>query len=71
MTELADGVFLSCSINHDVADGISSLNFVMAWSEICRGTEKVSQPPDFNRHLLKGRPPIIVPLLLVESNSTP
>lgn len=71
MTELADGVFLSCSINHSVADGTSSLNFVMAWSEICRGIEKVSQPPDFNRHLHKGRPPIIVPLFLVESNSTP
>lgn len=43
VTELADGVFVSCSINHAVVDGTSFMNFMNSWSELCRGIEKISQ----------------------------
>ncbi|KAL1344208.1 hypothetical protein HN51_018079 [Arachis hypogaea] len=34
VTELIDGVFIGCSMNHSLADGTSYWNFFNAWSEI-------------------------------------
>ena len=34
VTELVDGVFIGCSMNHNLADGTSYWNFFNAWSEI-------------------------------------
>nr|KYP31498.1 putative acetyltransferase At3g50280 family [Cajanus cajan] len=34
VTELVDGVFLGCSMNHAIADGTSYWNFFNTWSEI-------------------------------------
>ncbi|KAF7845594.1 putative acetyltransferase [Senna tora] len=36
LTELADGVFIGCSMNHCVADGTSFWNFFKCWSQITR-----------------------------------
>ncbi|KAE8695584.1 hypothetical protein F3Y22_tig00110704pilonHSYRG00018 [Hibiscus syriacus] len=57
VTELADGVFIGCSVNHAVTDGTSFWNFFNTFAEICRKTsnnnneiiEKISRRPDFSR----------------------
>ncbi|KAK9163406.1 hypothetical protein Syun_004308 [Stephania yunnanensis] len=36
VTELTDGVFIACSVNHAVADGTTYWNFFNKWSEISR-----------------------------------
>ncbi|PON42993.1 Transferase [Parasponia andersonii] len=37
VTELADGFFVGCSMNHVVVDGTSFWNFLNVWSQISRG----------------------------------
>ncbi|MCL7048960.1 hypothetical protein MKW94_021200 [Papaver nudicaule] len=58
VTELIDGLFIGCSINHAVCDGTSFWHFMNSWSEICRGggglTNHISQPPSFERRCLAG-----------------
>ncbi|XP_059645703.1 uncharacterized acetyltransferase At3g50280-like [Cornus florida] len=49
VTELGDGFFIGCSINHAVADGSSFWNFFNSWSEISRGFDKISRPPVLER----------------------
>ncbi|MBA0726336.1 hypothetical protein Golax_002169 [Gossypium laxum] len=55
-TELPDGVFIGCSINHAVTDGTSFWNFFNTYAEICRkisnndpSFEKISRQPEFSR----------------------
>ncbi|PPE02266.1 hypothetical protein GOBAR_DD00725 [Gossypium barbadense] len=55
-TELPDGVFIGCSINHAVTDGTSFWNFFNTYAEICRkisnndpSIEKISRQPEFSR----------------------
>ncbi|XP_059641291.1 uncharacterized acetyltransferase At3g50280-like [Cornus florida] len=47
VTELANGYFIGCSINHAVVDGTSFWHFFNSWSEISRGFDKISKPPVF------------------------
>ncbi|KAI3876734.1 hypothetical protein MKX03_019503 [Papaver bracteatum] len=57
VTELTDGLFIGCIINHAVCDGTSFWHFMNSWSEICRGgglTNHISQPPIFKRRFLDG-----------------
>ncbi|XP_010262784.1 PREDICTED: uncharacterized acetyltransferase At3g50280-like [Nelumbo nucifera] len=54
VTELADGVFIGCSVNHAVTDGTSFWNFFNTFAEVCRGVSKISRPPDFRRNFFKG-----------------
>ncbi|XVE99711.1 hypothetical protein REPUB_Repub03eG0224300 [Reevesia pubescens] len=60
VTELADGVFIGCSVNHAVTDGTSFWNFFNTFAEICRkitnnnnnniqSSEKIARKPDFSR----------------------
>eukprot|EP00262_Sarcandra_glabra_P021861 TRINITY_DN9417_c1_g3_i1.p1 TRINITY_DN9417_c1_g3~~TRINITY_DN9417_c1_g3_i1.p1 ORF type:complete len:456 (-),score=42.24 TRINITY_DN9417_c1_g3_i1:354-1520(-) len=49
VTELADGIFISCSLNHVVCDGTSFWNFFNSWSEIARGATHISSPPTITR----------------------
>lgn len=50
MTELKDGIFIGCTVNHAVTDGTSFWNFFNTFAEVCRaGCRRVSQPPDFSR----------------------
>ncbi|KAL1544744.1 hypothetical protein AAHA92_21554 [Salvia divinorum] len=49
VTELADGVFISCSVNHAVADGTSFWNFFNTFAEFSRSVKRVSRSPDFSR----------------------
>ncbi|KAI9079502.1 hypothetical protein K1719_038584 [Acacia pycnantha] len=54
VTELEDGIFIGCSVNHTVADGKSMLHFVTSWSEISRGVGMLSKPPTLERWFLDG-----------------
>ncbi|KAL4379477.1 hypothetical protein GQ457_02G022330 [Hibiscus cannabinus] len=56
-TELVDGVFIGCSVNHAVTDGTSFWNFFNTFAEVCRkittnsnsSIEKITRQPEFSR----------------------
>ena len=69
VTELKDGVFIGCSMNHSLADGTSFWKFFNAWSEIFQAQEDnndkyvsehvcipidISHPPIHNRWFPEG-----------------
>ncbi|KAJ9567083.1 hypothetical protein OSB04_003049 [Centaurea solstitialis] len=56
VTELNDGIFMGCSINHLIADGTSFWHFMAAWSETFRSKK---QKRFFKRQALEGYDPII------------
>ncbi|XP_057805160.1 uncharacterized acetyltransferase At3g50280-like [Salvia miltiorrhiza] len=47
VTELVDGVFIGCTANHAVIDGVSFWHFFNSWSEISRGSDTISKTPVF------------------------
>ncbi|KAF9620171.1 hypothetical protein IFM89_010906 [Coptis chinensis] len=51
VTELTDGIFVGCTMNHSVVDGSSFWHFINSWSEISRNksAHQISRPPNFNR----------------------
>ncbi|CAK9135732.1 unnamed protein product [Ilex paraguariensis] len=50
VTELADGVFIGCALNHAVTDGTSFWNFFNTFAEVCgTGARKILRVPDFRR----------------------
>ncbi|XVF23883.1 hypothetical protein REPUB_Repub13aG0077900 [Reevesia pubescens] len=49
ITDLADGIFIGCTINHAVADGTSFWHFLNSWSEISKGSIHLSKSPVFQR----------------------
>ncbi|XWS74844.1 hypothetical protein CRYUN_Cryun01aG0032800 [Craigia yunnanensis] len=58
VTELGDGIFFGCSVNHSVTDGTSFWNFFNSFAEICRkinnninnqSIEKIARQPEFLR----------------------
>ncbi|KAG6401754.1 hypothetical protein SASPL_138619 [Salvia splendens] len=49
VTQLADGVFLGCTANHAVVDGVSLWHFINSWSELSRGSATISKTPVFDR----------------------
>ncbi|XP_027163384.1 uncharacterized acetyltransferase At3g50280-like [Coffea eugenioides] len=58
VTELIDGIFIGCSMNHMVGDGISLWHFLTSWSEIFKAEEKtsvISRPPAHDRLFPRGR----------------
>lgn len=44
MTELADGIFIGCTVNHCVGDGTSFWSFFYSWCQIGTGSEDISVP---------------------------
>ncbi|KAL7240608.1 hypothetical protein ACSBR2_006298 [Camellia fascicularis] len=51
LTELVDGIFIGCSINHVVVDGTSYWHFFNTWSDIfMRNNSSISRPPVLNRY---------------------
>ncbi|KAI9106416.1 hypothetical protein K1719_021944 [Acacia pycnantha] len=68
VTELIDGVFIGCTMNHCLGDGTSYWRFFNAWSEIFRALEAdnndgvfipISRPPIHNRWFPEGCGPLI------------
>ncbi|KAI3883198.1 hypothetical protein MKX03_017658 [Papaver bracteatum] len=54
------GVCLSTSLSHIVVDGVSGVNFVNTWSDLCRGVDDIKIVPFFDRTVLRARNPPIV-----------
>lgn len=50
VTELVDGFFIGCTMNHCVADGTSFWHFFNSWSEIARNG---------GSHLIVNKPPVL------------
>ncbi|KAK9271115.1 hypothetical protein L1049_026704 [Liquidambar formosana] len=62
VTELVDGIFIGCSMNHAIADGTSFWNFFNTWSEIFKAQGKdisISRPPIHEHWFPDGYGPII------------
>ncbi|KAG6404024.1 hypothetical protein SASPL_136260 [Salvia splendens] len=51
VTQFADGVFLGCTANHAVVDGVSLWHFINSWSELSRDSATISKLPVFDRWL--------------------
>lgn len=57
VTELIDGIFIGCTLNHCVVDGSSFWHFFNTWSEISRGNNinpTSISPPIFQRCYFDG-----------------
>ncbi|RZC78486.1 hypothetical protein C5167_002665 [Papaver somniferum] len=50
VTELCDGVFIGCAVNHAVMDGTSFWNFFNTFAELTRGSSMIVKQPDFRRN---------------------
>ncbi|KAF3449705.1 hypothetical protein FNV43_RR10436 [Rhamnella rubrinervis] len=59
VTELADGVFIGCTVNHAVTDGTSFWHFFNTFAEICKGALKISKTPDFCRDTVFNSPAVL------------
>ncbi|XP_050209390.1 uncharacterized acetyltransferase At3g50280-like [Mercurialis annua] len=61
VTELADGVFIGCSVNHSVTDGTSFWNFFNTFAELTRGIKKILKvdQPDFSRNSVLISPAVL------------
>ncbi|KAE8695585.1 hypothetical protein F3Y22_tig00110704pilonHSYRG00019 [Hibiscus syriacus] len=67
VTELGDGIFIGCSVNHAVTDGTSFWNFFNNFAEICRiisddsnmSIERIARQPDFSRESVLISPAIL------------
>ncbi|XP_057805165.1 protein ENHANCED PSEUDOMONAS SUSCEPTIBILITY 1-like [Salvia miltiorrhiza] len=56
VTQLADGVFVGCTANHAVIDGVSLWHFINSWSELSRGSATISKHPVFDRWFPSSMP---------------
>ncbi|KAK9742402.1 hypothetical protein RND81_03G169900 [Saponaria officinalis] len=59
VTELVDGVFIGCSVNHSVTDGTSFWNFFNTFAEVCRGVKKITKSPEFSRNSVLVSPAVL------------
>lgn len=60
VTELGDGIFVGCTVNHAVTDGTSFWNFFNTFAEITKGaTKKISRSPDFSRNNVFNSPAVL------------
>ncbi|KAK9163405.1 hypothetical protein Syun_004307 [Stephania yunnanensis] len=59
VTELTDGIFIACSVNHAVADGTTYWNFFNKWSEISRTHIKFETNYKTQFNVSASNPPII------------
>ena len=60
VTELSDGVFIGCTVNHAVTDGTSFWHFFNTFAEICKGeTKKITKLPDFGRDTVFNSPTVL------------
>ncbi|KAG6437103.1 hypothetical protein SASPL_102013 [Salvia splendens] len=59
VTELADAVFVGCTVNHAVVDGTSFWNFFNTFAEVAKGVKKISRPPNFCRDTVFDSPAVL------------
>ncbi|KAJ0756622.1 putative transferase [Helianthus annuus] len=65
VTELVDGIFIGCSVNHMLVDGTSYWHFINSWSEMFQSKgqnshlTQISRPPILDRWIPAGSDPIV------------
>ncbi|CAH9089086.1 unnamed protein product [Cuscuta europaea] len=65
VTELLDGYFIGCTLNHALGDGASFWNFFRSWSELSRGCPQISEPPILDRWFPENTTrPVRLPMVL-------
>jgi len=65
VTELVNGIFIACTVNHVVADGTSIWHFINSWAKISNGCLEISKIPSFERWFPDGiQPPIRFPFTI-------
>jgi len=70
VTELVNGIFIACTVNHVVADGTSIWHFINSWAKISNGCVEISKIPSFERWFLDGiQPPIQFPFTIEPQNN--
>ncbi|CAN4106122.1 unnamed protein product [Withania somnifera] len=59
VTELNDGVFIGCTMNHAVVDGTSFWNFFNTFAEFSKGEKKITRQPCFGRNTVFNSPVVL------------
>ncbi|XP_049408205.1 uncharacterized acetyltransferase At3g50280 [Solanum stenotomum] len=59
VTELNDGVFIGCTMNHAVVDGTSFWNFFNTFAEFSKGEKKITRQPCFSRKTVFDSPAVL------------
>lgn len=62
VTELADGIFVGCTVNHSVTDGTSFWHFFNTLAEIAKSGgsyKRISNTPDFSRDTIFNSPAVL------------
>ncbi|CAL9228813.1 unnamed protein product [Arabidopsis halleri] len=59
VTELDDGVFIGCTVNHSVTDGTSFWHFFNTFADVTSGACKIKHLPDFSRHTVFDSPAVL------------
>lgn len=59
VTELDDGVFIGCTVNHSVTDGTSFWHFFNTFADVTSGACKIKHLPDFTRHTVFDSPVVL------------
>ncbi|XP_010543226.1 PREDICTED: uncharacterized acetyltransferase At3g50280 [Tarenaya hassleriana] len=59
VTELADGVFVGCTVNHAVTDGTSFWHFFNTFADLTSGTCKIKHLPEFSRDTVFDSPAVL------------
>ncbi|WCJ31241.1 HXXXD-type acyl-transferase family protein [Euphorbia peplus] len=70
ITELSDGIFIGCTMNHAVADGTTFWNFMNSWSEISRdnGLIQISKRPVFENWFRDPNSSIRLPVSVINNS---
>jgi hypothetical protein len=70
VTELVNGIFIGCTINHVVADGTSVWHFINTWAKISKGCLEITKIPSFERWFSNGiQRPIRFPFAVKPENN--
>ncbi|EEF29117.1 uncharacterized acetyltransferase At3g50280 [Ricinus communis] len=69
VTELVDGIFIGCTMNHTVADGTTFWNFINCWSQIARGSDHVPRTPVIEHWFRSERYcPVRLPISIIKTD---
>ncbi|KAK4342773.1 hypothetical protein RND71_038589 [Anisodus tanguticus] len=59
VTELSDGIFIGCTMNHAVVDGTSFWNFFNTFAEFSKGEKMITRQPCFSRKTVFDSPAVL------------
>ncbi|KAF2295288.1 hypothetical protein GH714_032466 [Hevea brasiliensis] len=69
VTELVDGIFIACTMNHSVSDGTTFWNFFNSWSEISRNNSDRTSKPPVIEHWFRSHCTIRLPLSIFRTEN--